>query len=310
MPQKVLAWRQLAKLKSTYTDALQEQIDPRTGRVHTSFSQTITSTGRLSSSDPNLQNIPIRTEEGRKIRRAFIAEAGCLLISIDYSQIELRLLAEMADIPVLKQAFADGRDIHAATASQIFGVPIAEVTPELRRRAKTINFGIIYGISPFGLSQQLGCSQGESKQIIAAYFLEYPGIRAYMERTVEQCRRFGFVTTLFGRRCYVSGINDASAARRNFAERAAVNAPIQGTAADIIKRAMIRMRAALCAAGLSARMVLQVHDELIFEAPEAEVDATIALASAIMRDAALPAVPLSVPLVVEAGAGVSWGEAH
>jgi DNA polymerase-1 len=310
LPQKVLEWRQLAKLKSTYTDALQEQINPNTGRVHTSFSQTITSTGRLSSSEPNLQNIPIRTEEGRKIRRAFIAEAGCRLISIDYSQIELRLLAEMADIPVLKQAFADGRDIHAATASQIFGVPLAEVTPELRRRAKTINFGIIYGISPFGLSQKLGCSQGESKQIIEAYFAEYPGIRAYMERTVEQCRRFGFVETLFGRRCYVGGINDASAARRNFAERAAINAPIQGTAADIIKRAMIRMMAALQAAGLSARMVLQVHDELIFEARADEVAATIALASEVMRDAALPVVRLSVPLVVEAGAGLSWGEAH
>lgn len=310
LPQKVLEWRQLAKLKSTYTDALQGQINPNTGRVHTSFSQTITSTGRLSSSEPNLQNIPIRTAEGRKIRRAFIAEAGCRLISIDYSQIELRLLAEMADIPVLKQAFADGRDIHAATASQIFGVPLAEVTPELRRRAKTINFGIIYGISPFGLSQQLGCSQGESKQIIEAYFAEYPGIRAYMDRTVEQCRRFGFVETLFGRRCYVGGINDASAARRNFAERAAINAPIQGTAADIIKRAMIRMMAALQAAGLSARMVLQVHDELIFEARADEVAATIALASEVMRDAALPVVRLSVPLVVEAGAGLSWAEAH
>ena len=310
LPQKVLEWRQLAKLKSTYTDALQEQIHPRTGRVHSSFSQTITATGRLSSSDPNLQNIPIRTAEGRKIRRAFIAEAGQRLISIDYSQIELRLLAEMADIPVLKQAFADGRDIHAATASQIFGVPLAEVTPELRRRAKTINFGIIYGISPFGLSQQLGCSQGEAKQIIEAYFLEYPGIRAYMERTVEQCRRVGFVTTLFGRRCYVGGINDASAARRNFAERAAINAPLQGTAADIIKRAMIRMMPALRAAGLAARMVLQVHDELIFEAPAAEADATIAVASAVMRDAALPAVQLSVPLLVEAGMGLSWAEAH
>jgi DNA polymerase-1 len=310
LPQKVLEWRQLAKLKSTYTDALQEQINPNTGRVHTSFSQTITSTGRLSSSEPNLQNIPIRTAEGRKIRRAFIAEAGCRLISIDYSQIELRLLAEMADIPVLKQAFAAGRDIHAATASQIFGVPLAEVTPELRRRAKTINFGIIYGISPFGLSQQLGCSQGESKQIIEAYFAEYPGIRAYMDRTVEQCRRFGFVETLFGRRCYVGGINDASAARRNFAERAAINAPIQGTAADIIKRAMIRMDRALRDTGLAARMVLQVHDELIFEARADEVEATIATASAVMRDAALPVVRLSVPLVVEAGAGLSWADAH
>ncbi|HWT99612.1 MAG TPA: DNA polymerase I, partial [Terriglobales bacterium] len=265
VPLKVLDWRQLTKLKSTYTDALQAQIDPVTKRVHTSFALALTSTGRLSSSDPNLQNIPVRTEEGRKIRRAFVAEPGMKLLSVDYSQIELRLAAEMAGIPALKEAFQRGDDIHAMTASQVFGVPVEGMDPMVRRRAKAINFGIIYGISAFGLAQQLGIPQGEAKAYIQAYFERYPEIRAYMERTKEFARKHGYVTTLFGRRCYMPGIADKNPARRAFMERASINAPLQGTAADIIKRAMIRIPDALKQAGLKARMLLQVHDELLFE---------------------------------------------
>jgi DNA polymerase-1 len=310
LPQKVLDWRQLSKLKSTYTDALQLQISPVTGRVHTSYALAATSTGRLSSNDPNLQNIPIRTEEGRKIRRAFVAEKSCKLISVDYSQIELRLAAEMADIPALKQAFQDGIDIHAMTASQVFGVPVEGMDPMVRRRAKAINFGIIYGISPFGLAQQLGIPQGEAKAYIEAYFARYPGIRDYMERTKQVARAQGYVTTLFGRRCHVPGINDKNPARKSFMERAAINAPLQGTAADIIKRAMIRIPPAFRDAGLKARMLLQVHDELVFEAPEAEAERTAELACKVMESAALPAKMLSVPLVAEAGIADNWAEAH
>jgi DNA polymerase-1 len=304
--QKVLDWRQLSKLKSTYTDALMEQIDKKTGRVHTAFALAATNTGRLSSTDPNLQNIPIRTEEGRKIRRAFVAAPGHKLLSVDYSQIELRLVAEMADIAALKQAFRDGIDIHAMTASQVFGVPLAEVNGELRRRAKTINFGIIYGISGFGLGLRLGMSAGEANAFIKRYLERFPELADYMERTKAFCRAHGFVTTLFGRRCHIQGIAEKNPARRSFAERQAINAPIQGTAADIIKRAMIRVPPALAAAGLKARMLLQVHDELLFEVPDAETEETAAVVRRVMEGAAR----LGVPLDAEAGIGQSWAEAH
>ncbi|HEY5597374.1 MAG TPA: DNA polymerase I [Kiloniellales bacterium] len=310
LPARVLDWRQLTKLKSTYTDTLPEQIDPATGRVHTSFSQAIASTGRLASSDPNLQNIPIRTEEGRKIRHAFIAEKGHRLLSVDYSQIELRLAAEMADVPALRQAFLDGQDIHAITASQVFGVPVAGMDPMIRRKAKAINFGIIYGISAFGLANNLGIPQGEAKAYIDAYFARYPEIRAYMTRTVEFCRTHGFVETLFGRRIHVPSIADKNPARRNFAERAAINAPIQGTAADIIKRAMIRVAPALAKAGLKARLLLQVHDELLFEVPKAETEETAALVKRIMEGACRPAVELTLPLTADIGIGDNWATAH
>ena len=306
LPARVLDWRQLAKLKSTYTDALVGQINPDTGRVHTSYAMAGASTGRLASTDPNLQNIPIRTEEGRKIRRAFVAEPGHKLLSADYSQIELRLAAHVADVGPLKQAFHEGIDIHAMTASQVFGVPVDGMDPMIRRRAKAINFGIIYGISPFGLGRQLGIEQADARAYIDAYFERYPGIRDYMERTKKFCRENGFVTTLFGRRCHMPGINDKNPARRNFHERAAINAPLQGAAADIIKRAMIRMPAALAAAGLTARMLLQVHDELVFEAPDDEVEATAETARAVMEGAA----HLSVPLVVDTGAADTWADAH
>jgi DNA polymerase-1 len=310
LPARVLDWRQLAKLKSTYTDALQERINPETGRVHTSFSQAVASTGRLSSSDPNLQNIPIRTEEGRKIRHAFVAEDGCTLLSVDYSQIELRLAAHIADVASLRQAFLDGQDIHAITASQVFGVPVEGMDPMVRRQAKAINFGIIYGISAFGLANNLGIPQGEAKAYIEAYFERYPGIRDYMERTKAACRETGHVETLFGRKVHMPAIKDKNPARRNFTERAAINAPIQGSAADIIKRAMIRVPPALERAKLSARMLLQVHDELLFEVPEAELDATAALVKEVMENACAPALELSVPLTADAGTGPNWAKAH
>ena len=306
LPARVLGWRQLAKLKNTYTDALIGQINEASQRVHTSYSMAATSTGRLASSNPNLQNIPVRTEEGRKIRRAFIAEKGCKLLSADYSQIELRLLAHVADITTMKQAFRDGQDIHAQTASQVFGVPAEGMDPALRRRAKAINFGIIYGISAFGLGRQLGISNRQAGRYIEAYFERYPGIQGYMDRTKEEAKRNGFVTTLFGRKCHVRGLNDKNPARRNFAERAAINAPIQGGAADIIKRAMIRLPGAIDEAGLAAKMLLQVHDELIFEVPEAEAEETAALVQKIMQRAAF----LDVPLVVDTGLGDNWAQAH
>ena len=311
LAQKVLDWRQLAKLKSTYTDALQSQINPETGRVHTSYAMAATSTGRLSSTDPNLQNIPVRTEEGRKLRHAFIAPEGASLISADYSQIELRLLAHIADIPQLKQAFADGIDIHAMTASEVFGVPVEGMDPMVRRSAKAINFGIIYGISAFGLARQLGVSRGEAQSFIDRYFERFPGIRAYMDDTIQFCRQHGYVETLFGRRTYISTINDKNPNQRNFAERQAINAPIQGTAADIIRRAMIRMQPALSAAGLDqVRMLLQVHDELIFETPQSLADDACAVIRQVMSAAAEPVVHLAVPLVVESGQGATWGAAH
>ncbi len=310
LPARVLDWRQLSKLKSTYADALIGEINPATGRVHTSYALAATSTGRLSSNDPNLQNIPIRTEEGRKIRRAFTAAPGHLLISADYSQIELRLAAHVADVEPLRSAFRAGADIHALTASEVFGVPVQGMDPNVRRRAKAINFGIIYGISAFGLGNQLGVPQGEAADYIKAYFARFPGIRDYMERAKAQARELGYVETLFGRRCYIPGIKDGNPARRAGAERQAINAPLQGAAADIIKRAMRRIPGALDKAGLKARMLLQVHDELVFEAPEAEAEATAELAKHVMEQACAPAQELSVPLVVETGMARNWDEAH
>jgi DNA polymerase-1 len=310
LPRVLLDWRQLSKLKGTYTDNLVAAISERTGRIHTSYSLASTTTGRLSSNDPNLQNIPIRTEEGRKIRKAFVAEPGKLLISADYSQIELRLLAHIGDIPQLKKAFADGLDIHASTASEMFGVPIEGMPAETRRRAKAINFGIVYGISAFGLANQLSIPQDEAGAYIKTYFERFPGIRAYMDRTKQWARTQGFVTTIFGRKVNIPAVYSKSQAERAFGDRAAINAPIQGAAADIMRRAMIRMPAALKAEGLEARMLLQVHDELVFEAPEAEAEAVIAVARAIMERAAEPAVAISVPLVVEARAAANWDDAH
>jgi DNA polymerase I len=306
LPVKILAWRHFAKLKSTYTDALQDYINPQTGRVHTSYAMAGAATGRLASKDPNLQNIPIRTEEGRKIREAFVATKGHKLLAADYSQIELRLLAHVADMDSLRQAFKDGVDIHALTASQVFGIPVEDIDAETRRRAKAINFGIVYGISPFGLARQLGIGQREAKEYIETYFDQYPGIRAYMEDTKAFCRDHEYVETIFGRRCHLAGINDKNGAKRAFNERAAINAPLQGAAADIIKRAMIRMPAALEAARLNAVMMLQVHDELLFEVPEAEVEETIKVVKRVMESAA----HLSVPLIVDCGVGDNWGEAH
>jgi DNA polymerase-1 len=310
LPRVLLDWRQLSKLKGTYTDALVEAISPTTGRVHTSFQLAAASTGRLASTDPNLQNIPIRTEEGRKIRRAFIAEPGNVLISADYSQIELRLLAHIGDIPQLKKAFHEGLDIHAMTASEMFGVPVEGMPAETRRRAKAINFGIVYGISAFGLSNQLGIPREEAGAYIKTYFERFPGIRSYMDRQQRQVRAEAFVTTIFGRKVHIPAARGKSQAERGFADRAAINAPIQGAAADVMRRAMIRMPGALEAAGLKTKMLLQVHDELVFEAPEAEAEAVIRIACQVMERAAEPIVALSVPLVVEARAAANWEEAH
>ena len=308
--QKVLDWRQLAKLKSTYADALVESINPRTGRVHTSFSMVGALTGRLSSSDPNVQNIPIRTAEGRQIRTAFVATPGHKLISADYSQIELRLVAHVAGEATMIEAFHNGVDIHAQTASEVFGVPLDKMDGETRRRAKAINFGIIYGISGFGLARQLGIRQGEARDYIAAYFENFPGIKGYMERIKTEAREDGFVETLFGRRIHISGIKTGNPAARGFAERQAINAPIQGTAADIIKRAMIRLPAALVMAGLDADMLLQVHDELIFEVPDDQVETALPIITSVMEAAVDPVLKLAVPLVAEAGVSDSWAGAH
>jgi DNA polymerase-1 len=306
LPSRILEWRQLQKLKSTYADALVGQINPETGRVHTSYAMAIAQTGRLSSTDPNLQNIPIRTEEGSRIRHAFVAEPGNVLVSADYSQIELRLLAHVADIPALKESFARGEDIHARTASEVFGIPMEGMDAMTRRRAKAINFGIIYGISGFGLARQLGIGQGEALGFIKRYFERYPGIRAYMEQAKAVAKEKGYVTTPFGRRCWISGINDKLPSRRSYAERQAINAPLQGGAADIIKRAMVRLPAVLARECSSARMLLQVHDELLFEVPEADASRLAGVAARVMEAAAA----LSVPLVVETGAGRTWAEAH
>ncbi|MBF9031902.1 DNA polymerase I [Rhodobacterales bacterium HKCCE3408] len=307
LPARVLDWRQVSKLKSTYTDALQDHIHPDTGRVHTSYVQTGANTGRLASTDPNLQNIPVRTEEGRRIREAFIAEPGKVLVSLDYSQIELRILAHIADIEALKQAFREGQDIHAATASEMFNVPLEEMTPEIRRQAKAINFGVIYGISGFGLARNLRIPRADAQGFIDRYFERFPGIRDYMDETKTFAKSKGYVETLFGRRIHTPEIN-ASGPRAGFAYRAAINAPIQGTAADIIRRAMIRMDDAI--AGLPAKMLLQVHDELLFEVEEGATDDLIARAREVMEGATEPAMKLSVPLTVDAGQGANWAEAH
>ncbi|MGH6827206.1 DNA polymerase I, partial [Methyloceanibacter sp.] len=310
LPQKILHWRQVTKLKSTYTDALPGYINPDTRRVHTSYALAATPTGRLSSSEPNLQNIPIRTEEGRKIRRAFIATEGHKLASADYSQIELRLLAEIAGIEPLRKAFRDGLDIHAMTASEMFGVPVNGMPAEVRRRAKAINFGIIYGISAFGLANQLGIAREEAGAYIRKYFERFPGIRDYMEETKAFCKKNGYVLTLFGRKCHYPDIAAANASIRSFNERAAINARLQGTAADIIRRAMVRMDDALAKHKLGARMLLQVHDELVFEVPDDEVDKTLPVIKQVMEDAPMPAISLSVPLQVDARAAGNWDEAH
>ncbi|KAJ54662.1 DNA polymerase [Actibacterium mucosum KCTC 23349] len=307
MPARILDWRQLSKLKSTYTDALQEHIHPETGRVHTSYVQTGANTGRLASTDPNLQNIPVRTEDGRRIREAFVAEPGNVIVSLDYSQIELRILAHVAGIDSLKQAFREGQDIHASTASEMFDVPLDEMTPEIRRQAKAINFGVIYGISGFGLARNLRIPRAEAQGFIDRYFERFPGIKEYMDDTVAFAKEHGYVQTLFGRKIHTPEIN-AKGPHAGFAKRAAINAPIQGAAADIIRRAMIRMPAAI--EGLPAKMLLQVHDELLFEVAEDGVEPTIARVRDIMESAAHPAVHLDVPLVVDAGQGDNWAQAH
>jgi DNA polymerase-1 len=310
LAQKILDWRQVTKLKSTYTDALPGYINPTTNRVHTNYALAATPTGRLSSSEPNLQNIPIRTEEGRKIRRAFVATPGHKLVSADYSQIELRLLAEIADVPSLRQAFKDGLDIHAMTASEMFGVPVKGMPADVRRRAKAINFGIIYGISAFGLANQLAIPREEAGAYIKKYFERFPGIRDYMEQTKAFAKQNGYVLTLFGRKCHYPDIAASNQSLRAFNERAAINARLQGSAADIIRRAMIRMEPALAKNKLNAQMLLQVHDELVFEVPEGEVEKTLPIVKKVMEDAPHPAISLSVPLAVDAHAAGNWDEAH
>jgi DNA polymerase-1 len=310
LAKRVLDWRQLAKLRSTYTEALPNFINPKSGRVHTSYAMASTSTGRLSSTDPNLQNIPVRTEEGRRIRTAFVAPQGTKLVSADYSQIELRVLAHIADIPQLKKAFADGLDIHAMTASEMFGVPVKGMDPAVRRRAKAINFGIIYGISGFGLSNQLGISREEANEYIKTYFKRFPGIKTYMDETKRRARDNGYVETIFGRRMHFPRINSTNPSEKAFLERASINAPIQGSAADIIRRAMIRMKPALAEHKLAAKMLLQVHDELIFEVPESEVDKALPVISHVMEKAPEPVLKLVVPLEVDARAASNWDEAH
>ncbi len=310
LPAKVLEWRQLSKLRSTYTEALQAAVNPETRRVHTTYALAASTTGRLASNDPNLQNIPIRTEEGRRIREAFIPEKGNLLVSADYSQIELRLLAHVADIPQLKQAFADGVDIHARTASEMFGVPVEGMPKDVRNNAKAINFGIIYGISAFGLARNLGIAREEAAAYIKKYFERFPGIRDYMEETKTFARANGYVKTIFGRRIWVKGIQSKNPSERAFGERQSINAPLQGAAADIIRRAMVRLPPALAKAKLKSRMLLQVHDELVFEAPKDEAEKLCKLAKEVMEAAPEPAAILSVPLTVEAKAGPTWGAAH
>jgi DNA polymerase-1 len=310
LPRKILDWRQVSKLRSTYTEALPTYVNPTTHRVHTSYALAATSTGRLSSSDPNLQNIPVRTEEGRKIRKAFVASPGMKLVSADYSQIELRLLSEVAEVPALRKAFQDGIDIHAMTASEMFGVPVKDMPAEVRRRAKAINFGIIYGISAFGLANQLSIEREEAGAYIKKYFERFPGIRDYMDETHDFCRANGYVLTLFGRKCHYPDIKASNPSIRSFNERAAINARLQGSAADIIRRAMMRMESELALAKLNAQMLLQVHDELIFEVPEGEVADTIPIVKSVMQDAPHPAVSLHVPLQVDARAADNWDEAH
>lgn len=306
LPKLILEWRELAKLKSTYVDGLLNSINKKTQRIHTSYAMALTSTGRLSSSDPNLQNIPVRTAKGRQIRQAFIPQTGHKMVSFDYSQIELRLLCNMADVPSLTQAFLNGHDIHTSTASEIFGIPLDQVTSDLRRKAKAINFGIIYGISAFGLARQLDIPQSEAAQHIAHYFEKYPGIQAYMQEKKDQAHELGYVKTLYGRKCYTPGIHDKNGMMRNFAERQAINAPLQGTNADIIKMAMAQIPPLLATNNLKGKMLLQVHDELVFEIPEEEVDATVSIVKNCMEKITF----LKVPLVVGVGMGNNWDEAH
>ncbi len=310
LPRKILDWRAVSKLRSTYTEALPNYVNPQTHRVHTSYALAATSTGRLASYEPNLQNIPIRTEDGRKIRKAFVAAPGMKLISADYSQIELRLLSEVAEVPTLRKAFQDGVDIHAMTASEMFGVPVKDMPAEVRRRAKAINFGIIYGISAFGLAAQLGIDRNEAGAYIKKYFERFPGIRDYMDATREYCREHGYVLTLFGRKCHYPDIKSSNPSLRSFNERAAINARLQGSAADIIRRAMIRIEPELAEAKLGAKMLLQVHDELIFEVPDKDVAATIPIVKSVMQDAPHPAIAMRVPLQVDARAAANWDEAH
>ena len=305
--EKILLWRSISKLKSTYTDALGKAISPKTGRVHTSFHMALTNTGRLSSSDPNLQNIPIRTEDGRKIREAFIPEEGYTLLAVDYSQVELRLVAEMAELKALQQAFHDKIDIHSLTASQVFDIPLEDMTPEKRRQAKAINFGIIYGISGFGLAKQLGCGPGEANQYIKQYLSRFPELAHFMEEQKEYARKHNYVRTFYGRKCVIKGINDKNGAIRQFGERQAINAPLQGTAADIMKRAMIAMHQALKQQGSKARMLIQVHDEILLEVPNGTIDETEKLICTVMEAAG---AGLKIPLVADAGRGANWAEAH
>jgi DNA polymerase-1 len=306
----IVDWRQLTKLMGTYTDALPNYINPRTGRVHTSYSQASVLTGRLSSNDPNLQNIPVRTEDGRKIRSAFVAAPGHALVSADYSQIELRVLAHIADIQALKDAFEEGLDIHAMTASEMFNVPIEGMPSDVRRRAKAINFGIIYGISAFGLANQLGIDRSEAGDYIKTYFLRFPGIQDYMAEQRRKVKAHGFVETLFGRKIAFPNANSSHPAERSFVERASINAPIQGSAADIIRRAMIRMEGELKRQTIDAHMLLQVHDELIFEVPLESVETAMPAIKKVMEGAAEPAVKLSVPIQVDAHSAHNWDEAH
>ncbi len=306
LPRLILEYRGMSKLKSTYTDKLPELIDPRTGRIHTSYHQAVTATGRLSSSDPNLQNIPVRTAEGRRIRQAFVAEAGNRIVSADYSQIELRIMAHLSGDERLLEAFAAGEDIHRATAAEVFGVPLEQVSEEQRRSAKAINFGLIYGMSAFGLARQLGIERGAAQAYVDRYFERYPGVKRFMDRTREQAKQEGFVETVFGRRLYLPEINAGNAQRRQYAERTAINAPMQGTAADIIKRAMIDIHRWLQESGMGTRMIMQVHDELVFEAPAEEVETVCEQ----LRRRMSAAAELKVPLVVEVGVGANWDEAH
>ncbi|HEB83317.1 MAG TPA: DNA polymerase I, partial [Gammaproteobacteria bacterium] len=306
LPKIILEHRSVAKLKSTYTDKLPQQINPETGRVHTSYNQTVAATGRLSSTDPNLQNIPVRTEEGRRIRQAFVAPKGYRMLAADYSQVELRIMAHLSGDKALLKAFAEGVDIHRATAAEVFGIPLDEVEPEQRRAAKAINFGLIYGMSAFGLAKQLGIGRMEAQDYIDVYFARYPGVKAYMDRTREQARERGYVETVFGRRLYLPEINSRNGQRRQYAERTAINAPMQGTAADIIKRAMIAVDHALEKSRLDAHVVMQVHDELVVEVKASDVEALADLVRTEMEQAA----ELKVPLVVGIGIGDNWDEAH
>jgi DNA polymerase-1 len=306
LPRLILNYRSLSKLKSTYTDKLPQQINPQTGRVHTSYHQAVTATGRLSSTDPNLQNIPVRTEAGRRIRQAFIAEAGHKILAADYSQIELRIMAHLSGDKGLLDAFATGKDIHRATAADVFNTPLAEVTTEQRRAAKAINFGLIYGMSAFGLAKQLGVDRKDAQAYVDLYFARYPGVKQYMERTREQAKTQGYVETIFGRRLFLPDINAKNAATRQYAERSAINAPMQGTAADIIKKAMIAVSNGLQAHAFNTRMIMQVHDELVFEVPEHE----LALVKPMIQQLMVNAAHLNVPLEVEIGVGDNWDEAH